>query len=74
MNTTLQKILDRCNAATDKDEPDYIAIHSATQVKTAKWDTWAVEQAEMLKRHGWVEKRIGTGLHLQHPFLIGVPA
>jgi len=25
----------------------------------------------MLERHGWIRKRIGAGLHMQHPFFLG---
>lgn len=67
---TLANPLDTCKQDTPADEPEYLAIHSATAVQTARWDDWAVQAAEMLERHGWIKRRIGSGLHLQHPFMI----
>lgn len=63
--------LARDNHDTVNDEPEYLAIHSATQVQTARWDEWAIQAAEMLERHGWIKSQIGRGIHLQHPYLIG---
>lgn len=70
MTARLQNSFDRSNHATDDTEPDYICIHSVTEMQTAKWDDWAIQAAEMLERHGWVKRRIGDGVHLQHPVLI----
>ncbi len=59
------------NSATCQEEPDYLAIHNPTSVQLAQWDDWALQAAEMLERHGWIRKRIGAGLHMQHPFFLG---
>lgn len=67
---TLQKNIDNCKADTGEAEFDYLAIHSATSVQIAKWDDWALQAAELLERNGWKRKLIGTGLHMQHPYLL----
>lgn len=71
MHETIAKILARCNADTKQQEPDWLVIHSLNHVQHASWDAWAIQQAEMLKRHGWRERRIGTALHLVPEQLIG---
>lgn len=69
--TNMPNNLDICKADTAEADPDYLAIHSATSVQIARWDDWALQAAEMLERHGWKRRLIGTGLHMQHPFFLG---
>jgi len=69
--TKIQNDLDICKADTADAEPDYLAIHNPTSVQIARWDDWALQAAELLERNGWKRKRIGTGLHMQHPFFLG---
>lgn len=64
MNAILQSILDKCNAATVDEQPDYLVIHSLDKTQVASWDDWAIQQADMLTRNGWRQRRLGTGLHL----------
>ena len=73
MSAIINKLLANGNHDTPDDEPEYLVIHNPTTVQIARWDEWAAQAAEMLQRHGWIARRIGDGVHLQHPFLIGGP-
>ena len=74
MHPLIQRILDRCNSATFTEQPDYLVIHSLDRTQVASWDTWAIQQADLLTRHGWRARRIGTALHLVPSVLLeGTP-
>ena len=60
--------LDRDNPDT---EPDALFIHSAAVVQRADWCDWCRAVVVDLTRIGWVQRRVGSAVHLFHPVLIG---